>query len=787
MVQGMLEAGPGLIGLFVPEQALEARAKDYGSAPWREPLRKLLERSASRPRPALSRQETLFEQTTGVLLALARRRPLLLLLDDLQWADSGSVSLLFHLGRRLAGSRILVLAAYRPEEVTAGRGEERHALESVVNELSRASGEGAVDLSLTDGRCFVEELVDAEPNRLGQQFRERLYHHTSGHALATVEILRELTERGDLRKDEENRWVEGPELDWEKLPTRVEAVIAERIGRLPQEQQALLAVASVEGEEFTAEVAAQVLGIDVRAAVRTLSASLAREHRLVAARGLERVGDRSISRYRFCHYLFGLYLYRRMDDVERVHLHRAVGETLESLYGERARSEKAVEMARHFESAGMAARAVEYRLQAGNEALRLCGWKEARGQFERGLSLLETLPDSPDRDRQEVDLQLALGSALLATDGFGSRGQIAAYSRAYDLSRKLGARVQLWPALHALANSSTARGNYPRALELSEQLLDLAQRFGEPWLLALAHFTLGSTLFSSGISLVRSREHLEQAILFYEREPDPDRLRFLTSLNGFDVDVNSRAWLSTVLWILGYPDQATKRAREAVALAQQLNHLLSLVLALYAAGHAYQHRHEDRALREAVQQIQGLVSGKQLLVGDVWVQVFGGWLAARTGQVDEGLRRIREGTTAWQGTGAIFGTTAQLIILTETCLLGGQIEEGLQVVDRGLALVERTGARPNEADLYWLRGELLLARGGDPLEAEAWFRKAMEVAREQEARSYELRAATSLAKLWAGQGKQQEARELLDPVYSWFTEGFDTPDLVDATKLLAEL
>ena len=790
MLQALVESGPDLVDLLVPGQPLLARAQALSATASNSAslarLEKLLQRRPPRPGSALQ-QTDLFEQVTRVLHQLARRQTLVVVLDDLQWADRGSIALLFHLGRRLAEGRILVLGAYRPCEVVEGRGGEMHPLEPVLHELAREFGEVLLDMDQAEGRRFVEELLDTEPNRLGEGFRERLYRHTAGHALFTVELLRGLQERGDLMKDESGRWVEGPHLDWQRLPARVEAVIAGRVSRLPAALRATLRVASVEGEEFTAEVVATVQDVEAREVYRHLSGPLSREHGLVVARSLERLGEHRRSRYRFRHHLFQRYLYNQLDEVERARLHEEVGTALEAMYGDMAASEKAVELAQHFEAAGLVPKAVGYLLDAGNNALRLCGWTEARGHFERGLSLLGAMPDSLERDRREVDLQLALGSVLLATDGFGSRSQIAAYARAYDLSRKLGERVQLWPALHALANSSTARGDYPKALELGEQLLELAQRSGKSWLLALAHFTLGATLFSSGISLIRSREHLEQAILFYEREPDPERCCFLTSLNTFDVGVNSRAWLATVLWILGYPDQAVTRSQEALASAQQLDHFLSLVLALYAAGHAYQHRWEDQALGECVQQLQRLVSGKHLLVGDVWVEVFGGWLMVREGQLEEGLRRIREGTAAWQKTGAVFGTTAQLIVLTEACMLSGQIEEGLEVVAKALALVERTGARSNEADLYWLRGELLLAGDGDVAEAEAWFRKTMDVASGQEARSYQLRAATSLARLWARQGRQKEARELLSPVYNWFTEGFDTPDLVDARRLLAEL
>jgi len=229
-VQALVQVGPELIDLLVPGEGLLARAQALApsGAPWRTRLEELLRRRAASPQRASLVQADLFEQYTQVLQALAREHPLLLVLDDLQWADAGSISLLFHLGRRLAGSRILVLGAYRPEEVALGREGERHPLEPVVHEFQSAWGDMRVDLAEAQGREFVVALVDSEPNALGVAFREALYQHTGGQALFTVELLRGLEERGDLRRDEAGRWVEGPELDWEELPLRVEAAVAER-------------------------------------------------------------------------------------------------------------------------------------------------------------------------------------------------------------------------------------------------------------------------------------------------------------------------------------------------------------------------------------------------------------------------------------------------------------------------------------------------------------------------------------------------------------------------------
>jgi predicted ATPase len=318
-------------------------------------------------------------------------------------------------------------------------------LEPVVNEFKRAFGDICVDLEQTleaQGRRFVDALLDSEPNRLGAKFRAALYRQTAGHPLFTVELLRDMQGRGDLVRDAEGRWVEGPALDWEILPARVEAAIAERIGRLDEELREALAIASIEGETFTAEVIAQVQAADRRGIGRRLSTDLDRQHRLVRAEEVRMVGTRRMARYRFRHFLFQKYVYSHLDLVERAYLHGDVGNVLEALYGDQA-AEIAVQLARHFREAGNAAKAVDYLLQAGNKALRLSAHAEAITHLTNGLTLLRALPDTRERARQELGLQLALGPAFMVTRGYASPEVEQAYTRAVELCRRLDEPGQL--------------------------------------------------------------------------------------------------------------------------------------------------------------------------------------------------------------------------------------------------------------------------------------------------------------------------------------------------------
>ncbi|MGD8397565.1 MAG: AAA family ATPase, partial [Anaerolineae bacterium] len=450
-VQALMGVGPDLIDLFVPGTALLKRAAAFAplGADWLAELESVVTRQEAGPHNPGLQQSALFEQYTQVLRALACQRPLLLALDDLQWADGGSVNLLFHLGRRIAGSRILILGAYRPAEVALGRPAtplpggmdetgahhmvawDRHPLAPVVNEFKRTFGEIEVDLERaadrqaggrqTRGRFFVDAFLDSEPNRLGEVFRETLYQHTRGYPLFTVELLRGMQERGDLVRDGEGRWVAGPSLDWETLPARVEAVIAERIGRLPDRLRDTLSVASVEGETFTAEVVARVRAADEGETVRCLSDTLDKRYRLVGARGIVRLDGQWLSRYRFRHILFQKHLYNCLDPVRRVHLHQAVGRALERLYAEEEQQTGAAapQLARHFQEAGIAQKAVGYLQQAGERAQRLYANEEAIGYFRRALGLVkDTRPaGAPKRWQQAAAVRLheRLGDVLAWT------------------------------------------------------------------------------------------------------------------------------------------------------------------------------------------------------------------------------------------------------------------------------------------------------------------------------------------------------------------------------------
>jgi DNA-binding SARP family transcriptional activator len=491
--QALLENGADLIDTFIQGAALLERASLHApeGVDWFDRLSEYSTRlppSQIAPGP---QQNDLFDQYTRLLQSLARSAPLVLVVDDLQWADLGSISLLFHLGRHLAGSRILILGAYRPEEVAIGRDGERHPLEPLVSEFQRLFGHVHVDVDQAESHEFMEALLDSEPNRLEHTFRQMIFEQTRGQPLFTIELLRGMQERGDLVKDQEGFWVTGPALDWQTLPARVEAVVAERISRLPQPLQDALRIASVEGESFTAEVVAWVLGTEEQETFRYFSQELDRRHRLIRALSILRMDGQLLSSYRFQHILYQRYLYSNLNEVERVHLHERVGTVLEELYKSQEEiSEIAPQLALHFQKARIADKAIEYLRQAGERAVQLSAYQEGIAHLNKGLALLMTQPDSPERAQQELALQLVLGKAWVGPKGYG-REFIVTYTRARELCQQLGKTHQLCQVLGELAVFHYVQPEHDQARDLADEALRLAHLTKDPMLVVLSHWYLG--------------------------------------------------------------------------------------------------------------------------------------------------------------------------------------------------------------------------------------------------------------------------------------------------------
>lgn len=799
VAQALVEQGPGLIDRFVPSAGLLVRVDSVllgrsANASWRRRLATLGQRLPERDARQDAAPPDVCEQVARVLFEVSRYAPLILVLDDLQWLDNASSDLLFHLGRHMDGRRILVVGIYRSPDVALGRGDGRHPLLSVINELQRVSGRAHIDLARAEGRSFVDAFLDSEPNRFSPGFRDILYAHTGGHALFTVESVRGLRERGEILRDAGGAWVEGPRLDWSQAPPRVEAVVAERLGRLTDECQALLSAASVEGEEFAAEVAAQVAGMNRTDALRVLGGTLGKQHRLVYASKVVWLEERNASllRYRFQHALFQEYLYQHLDPGERARLHELTAVALEQLYAGHT-ADIAMQLARHFELAGRPGKAADYWLEAGQLAMRLLAYREAQSDFGRSLELLAQLPQTPDCALRQLRARLAHAWSSSMLGGWGDASRASAAVSAIALSEQAGGLANIAFALLLQAIVQISHGEFVRAREAGEQLLNVAQASGDRQATMLAHYSLGVGALFGGEPL-RARAYLEAGLHLYCDDEDGD---LSPEILG-DVKAGFLFFLGLCLWILGFPEQAERSAREGVERAHQADQslLLGTLLGACIDWGILARAHQDAY--ERIGELLRLVDDRKLEPLRALAEFGAGWLLVQQGGLADGLARMMRAAETYRGGSTPVGGVFQLAAIALTALEAGQYKEGLAAVEQaGPWLISGIG-RLFEGELQRLGGELLLqckdegrlqssASVAAAEQAEACFRAALEMNSTRGLRMFELRAVTSLARLWQRQGHTDEARQVLAGVYDWFTEGFAGPDLQDARRLLAEL
>jgi serine/threonine protein kinase/predicted ATPase len=777
------DKGPDLINTFVPGAELVTRGEAFSSAraAWLYPLKKIVENKANLPTDVMLQQSNLFEQFMKVLEFLAKQKPLLLVLDDLQWMDAGSANLLFHLGRRIKGSRIIIIGSFRPSEIDMGRAGERHLLEPILNEFKRDYGDIEINVDKVEGRPFIDAFLDTEPNLLEDSFRDMLFKQTKGHPLFTVELLRDMQDQCILIKNKEGQWVEGPELNWNALPARVDAVIEERINRLSDHLRDILTLASVEGEEFTAEVVARLQDTEVRELVRQLSQELDKRHHLVSAKGIYRIERQRLSMYLFQHILFQRFLYNSLDEVERAHLHGEVGEILETLYGDSS-DEIASQLARHFNEAGDVEKAIEYFYKAGDKAVKVSANQEAIRYFRQALDLLKTVAESKDRNKQEFSLQLALIPPIQATQGFASPEILQVVMRAQELYPEFGDTPEVFMALTQISTYYSTRPEYRKSLEFEDQITKLAEKLGDPMMKAIAQYNVAWTRLNLG-ELELSLEHTKKLSTFY----DPEKHGYLAYVFGYDLGVISLAFGAWALWFLGYPDQAEEQMETAIAHARKIDHPHTLAFAL-VGGIAMQWFLRNReGIDRYTDELAPISYDNGFLFWIGHVLIYFGERKILEGQAKEGIAQMREGVATLHTIGCETCLTRLIARLATACKDMGEIEEGLKLVDEALELKCKFEEVYMEAELLRLKGELLQLRGEEEQSVEDYFRKAIDIARGQKAKSLELRAAMSLSRLLKKQDKQKEAKKLLEEIYAWFTEGFDTADLIEAKALLEEL
>jgi len=461
--------------------------------------------------------------------------------------------------------------------------------------------------------------------------------------------------------------------------------------------------------------------------------------------------------------------------------HQRIAQALEAQFPETVETQPEL-VAQHYTTAGCHEQAILYWLRAGQHASDRSANVEAISHVTAGLELLKTLPETPEHTQQALTLHLALGAALQMAKGIAAPEVEHAYTQARALCQQVGETPQLAPVLFGLWRFYLARAQLHTARELGDTLLRLAQRAHDPALAVVAHFTLGVTWFYLG-ALPTARQHLEEGIARYT----PDQSRAPVFRMGHDPGVACRADAAMTLWLLGYPNQALARLHEALALAHGLSHPYSLAFAWCWAAFVSQVRRDVPAVHAQAEACVALSTEQGFPFWAAQGTSVRGWALALQGQGEEGWALVRQGIAAFRATGAALWVPFFCTVLAEVSIHLGHTEDGLQALTEAHTLVEQYEERWWEAEIYRLRGVLLLRQPGIPQAAETCLQQALDIARRQEAKSLELRAAMSLAHLWQQQGRQAEARALLAPIYGWFTEGFDTADLQEAKTLLDAL
>ena len=753
-------------------------------------------------------RERMLREMAEALEMFTTRRPLVLVLEDLHWSDQSTLELLAYVMRRQGSARLFILATFRSTEVLS-RGS---ALRPMVQDLpGRGHGE-ELQLGLLDEQQVVDYLSlrlgrDETPEQSFGELARWMYERTEGNPLFLVTMIEHLRQEGVITGTD-GEWQIGT--DWTSVTSRVPESLRQVIERqfegLTTQEQRVLEVASVVGTEFgvAAVAAGSEQAIDT---VEVQCAALAANGNFVREVGLEEWPDGTLSgRYRFLHALYQNVLYDQVPEVRRVQLHRQIAERKATAYGERV-EEIAAELAVHYERGHDPKRAVQYRLQAARNAVRRGAHQEAVTQLSEGFTVVQTWPESAERIQVELQLQVALGGSLIMAKGYAAPEVEGAYARARQLCQQIGEVPELFWMLAGLYGFYLVRAELHTARPIAEQLLRLAQRTDDPLFLLIAHTACGQTAFFLG-ELSTAHEHFVQGTALYDfQKHNPYALGALE-----DPGVVCLAYAAPTLYLQGYPEQALGKSREALARAQHLAHPYSQALALSWALSIHRFQGDLPTVAEKTATLLTLATDQAFPFWLAQGVLSQGWLLAEQGQGEEGLQKIQQGLAAYHSTGAGIVRPYWLVSLAEACGKLGRETEGVQILTEALGLIQTTGERTWEAECHRLRGELLLSdeRGtrNDERqkktakmssvqhssfsihrfeEAGTCFRQALEIARQQEAKSLELRAALSLARLWRGQGKSDDARQILEESYDWFSEGFNTPDLQEAEAFLKSL
>jgi DNA-binding winged helix-turn-helix (wHTH) protein/predicted ATPase len=732
-------------------------------------------------------QQRMLREMTQALDALAAERPIVLLLEDLHWSDFSTLELISAIARRSPPAQMLIVGTYRPVEILAND----HPLRTMKQELELHHYCAELRLKLLSKENVVDYLRRRLASNGSLQFGTLapiIHARTDGNPLFMVNMVDYLLcDAGFLvssREVSEAEWAETLRMHRLDALRTIRQMIERNLERLNPEEQAVLESASVAGAEFSAAAVAAALERP-QIEVESCCTRLSRREQFVSEReGPITWPDGTVSAgFRFHHALYQEVLYGRLSVGHQVHLHRLIAMREETGYGERA-GEVATELAHHYSRANDKNKAIQYFQLAGQRAIKRAAMIEAEHHFADALELLSELPENVERDRSELELQLALGPALIAVKGWAASETERAYTRAQELCDRLGDSPELFPALFGIWAMYLVRGELQKANALAEQLRRRADGAEDPALMLYARVAQGVTSYFRG-DFTSAREHLEMGISIY----DPERHRPLILRYGFDAAVWCLCYAVWTLWHLGYSDQALERSDEALALAQKRFHPINLAHSGLVVGILRQFRREARAAKVTAESVIALSAEQGLTDYGAWATGLRGWAMAQQGHNEEGIAHLQEALAAPRATGAELLRPYLLCLLAEARMETGRLDDGLSALTEALTAVDENEIRFYEAETHRVKGELLLLSQDDSntAEAQGCFKRAIEIARKQSAKSWELRATTSFARLLDRQGHREEARTKLAEIYNWFTEGFDTLDLKEAKTLLVEL
>ena len=712
------------------------------------------------PLPNLSPQrkkERTLEALIRQLEGLAHEQPVVTVWEDAHWLDPTSLELLDVTVERVRSLPALLIVTFRPEFQPPWAGQPQVNM-LALNRLDRR-----------DCTALIAQIAGSKtlPDEVVSQIAER----TDGVPLFVEELTKSVLERGLLREENDRHVLDRP-LQPLAIPATLQASLLARLDRLASARRVAQIGAAI-GRQFSYALLRAVSRVpedELQAALGQLVAS-----ELVSQRGLPPEAV-----YSFKHALVQDAAHGSLLRNVRQQLHAQIANALETHSPEIIESQPEL-LAQHYAEAGLVKKAVAFWGKAGYRSVARSAMAEAAAQFQKGLDQLAALPDIPERRQKELEFFSALGAVLNVVKGSAAPETGQAYARARELWEQLGSPMEFVQVPCGQSRYHAHRGELDLALRLDQDLLCLSRRRNDSAGLVMGDYSSGRNLMWIG-SFASSRSHLENVLALY----DPNSHRSLVRQTGIHPQLAAQAALGVVLLCLGFPDQALAQSNKAIAEARRLPHPPSLAMSLGMDALLLSIIGDDTALEQRADDLVATATDQGFPFYRATAAIFRGWVKAKNADVTEGLSLLRAGSSAYGATGATVWMPLYFTLLARACEIAGQIEEGSTRLDQAVQLVETTGERWFAAELDRQRGRLLLGQG-HPKVAEELYRKALSIAEEQEAKLWELRAAASLARLWRDQGRCGAARDLLGPVYGWFTEGFAIPDLKAAKMLLDEL